>query len=77
MRPYEVMVIYDADLDEADIKAAVGQATRQFERSGADNHGPTPGFVHDADDQHPPPGGIDLAPAGTYAQLASRLVGSL
>src|ERR1700746_3126529 len=36
MRPYEVMVIYDADRDEADIKAAVGQATSLLTSKGAE-----------------------------------------
>jgi small subunit ribosomal protein S6 len=36
MRPYEVMVIYDAELDEADIKAAVGQATTLLTSKGAE-----------------------------------------
>jgi len=36
MRPYEVMVIYDADLDEADIRAAVGQATTLLTSKGAE-----------------------------------------
>jgi len=36
MRPYEVMVIYDADLDEADIRSAVGQATTLLTSKGAE-----------------------------------------
>ncbi|HEV2310497.1 MAG TPA: 30S ribosomal protein S6 [Acidimicrobiia bacterium] len=36
MRPYEVMVIYDADLEEADIKAAVGQSTTLLTSKGAE-----------------------------------------
>ena len=36
MRPYEVMVIYDAELDAADIKAAVGQATTLLISKGAE-----------------------------------------
>jgi small subunit ribosomal protein S6 len=36
MRPYEVMVIYDADLDEADIKAAVERSTTLLASKGAE-----------------------------------------
>jgi small subunit ribosomal protein S6 len=36
MRPYEVMVIYDADLEEADIRSAVGQATTLLTSKGAE-----------------------------------------
>ena len=31
MRPYEVMVIYDAELDQADIRAAVERSTKLLE----------------------------------------------
>jgi small subunit ribosomal protein S6 len=36
MRPYEVMVIYDAELDDADIRAAVERATKLLESRGAE-----------------------------------------
>jgi small subunit ribosomal protein S6 len=36
MRPYEVMVIYDTDLDDADIRAAVDRATKLLESKGAE-----------------------------------------
>jgi small subunit ribosomal protein S6 len=36
MRPYEVMVIYDAELDEADLRAAVERATNLLESRGAE-----------------------------------------
>ena len=36
MRPYEVMVIYDAELDDADIRAAVDRATKLLESKGAE-----------------------------------------
>ena len=36
MRPYEVMVIYDADLDDADLKAAVDRATKLLQSNGAE-----------------------------------------
>jgi small subunit ribosomal protein S6 len=36
MRPYEVMVIYDAELDDADIQAAVERATTLLTSKGAE-----------------------------------------
>jgi small subunit ribosomal protein S6 len=36
MRPYEVMVIYDAELDQADIRAAVERSTKLLESKGAE-----------------------------------------
>ncbi len=36
MRPYEVMVIYDADLDDVDIQAAVERTTAQLTSKGAE-----------------------------------------
>ena len=36
MRPYEVMVIYDAELDDAEIRAAVDRATKLLESKGAE-----------------------------------------
>jgi small subunit ribosomal protein S6 len=36
MRPYEVMVIYDAELDDADLRAAVERATKLLAASGAE-----------------------------------------
>jgi small subunit ribosomal protein S6 len=36
MRPYEVMVIYDAELDTADIRAAVDRATKLLDSKGAE-----------------------------------------
>jgi small subunit ribosomal protein S6 len=35
MRPYEVMVIFDADLEEEEVRAAVGRATQLIESKGA------------------------------------------
>ena len=35
MRPYEVMVIYDAELEQADIRAAVELSTKLLESKGA------------------------------------------
>jgi small subunit ribosomal protein S6 len=36
MRPYEVMVIFDAELDEADIRAAVDRHTQLITSKGAE-----------------------------------------
>jgi small subunit ribosomal protein S6 len=36
MRPYEVMVIYDAELEQADIRAAVERSTKLLESKGAE-----------------------------------------
>ena len=36
MRPYEVMVIYDAELDDADIQAAVDRSTTLLTSKGAE-----------------------------------------
>jgi len=36
MRPYEIMVIYDADLEETDIRAAVDRATELLKSHGAE-----------------------------------------
>lgn len=36
MRPYEVMVIYDADLEDAEIRAAVDRATTLLTSKGAE-----------------------------------------
>lgn len=36
MRPYEVMVIYDADLEEAEIRAAVERSTALLVSKGAE-----------------------------------------
>jgi small subunit ribosomal protein S6 len=36
MRPYEVMVIYDAELEESDVRAAVDRATEILTSSGAE-----------------------------------------
>jgi small subunit ribosomal protein S6 len=36
MRPYEVMVIYDAELDEPDIRAAVERSTTLLASKGAE-----------------------------------------
>ena len=36
MRPYEVMIIFDADLEEETIRAAVGRYTQLVESKGAE-----------------------------------------
>ena len=36
MRPYEVMVIFDADLEEAEIRAAVERTTQLLQSRGAE-----------------------------------------
>ena len=36
MRPYEIMVIYDADLEESDVRAAVERATELLTSNGAE-----------------------------------------
>jgi len=36
MRPYEVMVIFDADLEEAEIRAAVERSTQLIQSKGAE-----------------------------------------
>jgi small subunit ribosomal protein S6 len=36
MRPYEVMVIYDAELEESDVRAAVDRATEILTSNGAE-----------------------------------------
>ena len=36
MRPYEVMIIFDADLEEAEIRAAVERATQLLQSRGAE-----------------------------------------
>jgi len=36
MRPYEVMVIFDADLEDGDIRAAVDRHTKQLASKGAE-----------------------------------------
>jgi len=41
MRPYEVMIIFDADLEEETIRAAVGRYTQLIEAQGAE-----PGHVN-------------------------------
>ena len=52
--------------------AAVGQAERQFERTGGVGAGgpPSGSDTHERDEHRPggPPGSVNLAPAGTYAQ---------
>jgi two-component system OmpR family sensor kinase len=48
--------------------AAVSQAGRDFERNGVDDGHPQPPFTDDHG-RGGPPGGIGLAPSGTYAQL--------
>jgi len=35
MRPYEVMIIFDADLEEETIRSAVGRSTQLIEGKGA------------------------------------------
>jgi small subunit ribosomal protein S6 len=40
VRPYEVMIIFDADLDEETIRATVGRCTQLLESKGAQ-----PGYV--------------------------------
>ena len=40
MRPYEVMIIFDADLEEETIRAAVGRYTQLIESKGAE-----PGYI--------------------------------
>jgi small subunit ribosomal protein S6 len=40
MRPYEVMIIFDADLEEETIRSAVGRYTQLIESKGAE-----PGYV--------------------------------
>ena len=67
---YAALRSFEVDRVDQQATSAVGQAVRQFERSG--DHGgagpPPGGFSHDNDDHRPPTGGIDLAPSGTYAQ---------
>jgi small subunit ribosomal protein S6 len=36
MRPYEVMIIFDADLEEETIRSAVGRSTQLIESRGAE-----------------------------------------
>ncbi len=36
MRPYEIMVIYDADLEDSDVRAAVDRATELLTSNGAE-----------------------------------------
>ena len=36
MRPYEVMVIFDAELEDADLRASVGQHTELLTSKGAE-----------------------------------------
>jgi small subunit ribosomal protein S6 len=40
LRPYEVMIIFDADLEEETIRSAVGRYSQLIESKGA-----TPGFI--------------------------------
>jgi two-component system OmpR family sensor kinase len=71
---YAALRAYEVGRIDEQATAAIRQATRQFELRGIDDGGarlPLAGLGHiDADDHRPggPPGGIDLAPAGTYAQ---------
>jgi two-component system OmpR family sensor kinase len=67
---YAALRSFELNRVDQQATAAVGQATRQFERSGHDGTATPPpgGFGHDADDHGQPPNGIDLAPSGTYAQ---------
>jgi len=64
---YAALRSFEVNRVDTQATAAVGQAMRQFEHDDGGAGRPPGGFGHDADD-HPPPGGIDLAPSGTYAQ---------
>ncbi|MEA2156900.1 MAG: two-component system, OmpR family, sensor kinase, partial [Solirubrobacteraceae bacterium] len=67
---YAALRSYELDRVDQQATAAVGQAEREFERTGLDDgvalRPPPGGFGHDAHDGQG--GGIGLAPAGTYAQ---------
>jgi two-component system OmpR family sensor kinase len=71
---YAALRSYEVNRVDQQATAAIGQATRQFARTGVDDGGTRPpvgGLAHDGDDHGtggPPPGGIDLAPSGTFAQ---------
>jgi two-component system OmpR family sensor kinase len=82
---YAALRSFEVNRVDQQATAAIGQAVRQFERQGVDDGGALPpvgGFGHsDDDDRRPsrPPGGIDLAPAGTFAQqrnAAGAVVGA-
>jgi two-component system OmpR family sensor kinase len=71
---YAALRSFEVNRVDQQATAAIGQAQREFERKGLDDGGARPPFGGlggpGADDHRrgPPRGGIDLAPAGTYAQ---------
>jgi two-component system OmpR family sensor kinase len=69
---YTALSSYEVDRVDQQATAAVRQAQGEFERAGVDDSAagaPLAGREHDDHRPGGPPGGIDFAPAGTYAQL--------
>jgi two-component system OmpR family sensor kinase len=67
---YAAQSAFEVNRIDQQASGAVGQAEREFERSGADDGTAARPPLGRHDDHGPggPPGGIGLAPAGTYAQ---------
>jgi two-component system OmpR family sensor kinase len=67
---YAAHSAFEVNRIDQQASGAVGQAEREFERSGADDGTAARPPLGRHDDHGPggPPGGIGLAPAGTYAQ---------